>query len=66
MNYRVNCDIQISVEERSDRFAARTNVSGMTVYGATESEATEKVHEAIKFLFSTIVKQMVKTHWLST
>ena len=42
MDWRVYCDVKVSVEERSDNFAARTNVGGMTVYGKTASEAVEK------------------------
>ena len=57
MSAIINFSVGIVIDDdNKGRCSAFSDVTGMTVYGDTEQEASDKLYDAVLFFFDTIVK----------
>ena len=58
MTTEINCNISIVIDDDDKgRYSAYAEITGITVYGGTQEEVVDKIHDDIKFFFQTIIKQ---------
>ena len=54
----INFDVQVSLENRGDYWAAYIEPPGTTVYGDTAAAARDQVDAAVKFFVSSMVDEI--------